>query len=100
MAAVILLFAVESLLGMETLTLSPVLGLVTGMVFFVKAGVLAGFFYISAVALMACGVAMAWMQRIGCPYGLTLFGIVAGLAFLLPGYKYYRQSQQTARAAA
>ena len=41
-AAVILLFVVESLLGLPVLTLSPVLGLIGGAVFVAKAGILSG----------------------------------------------------------
>jgi serine/threonine-protein kinase len=96
--AVILLFVVEWLLGLEALTLSPVLGLISGMVFVVKAGILAGAFYVNAAALFACGVAMAYLDRAGFPYTITLFGVVAGAAFLVPGWKYLRQSRRTASA--
>ena len=91
--AVMLLFAVESLLRLDVLQLSPVLGLISGMVFAVKAGTLSGAFYIQAATLFACGVVMAVMQRIGCPYGTTLFGVVSAAAFFLPGWKYYRDSR-------
>ncbi len=92
--AVILLFVVEWLLGLEPLALSPVLGLISGMVFVVKAGILAGAFYVNAAALFLCGVAMAWLERRGFPYGITLFGVVAAGAFFLPGWKYFRQSRR------
>ncbi|MCA9261192.1 MAG: serine/threonine protein kinase, partial [Planctomycetales bacterium] len=98
--AVVLLFLVEGLLGMETLALSPVLGLISGMVFFVKAGILAGAFYVTAIALMACGVAMAWLQSRDFSYGIGLFGLVSGVAFFLPGLKYYRQSRRAAKKRA
>jgi serine/threonine-protein kinase len=96
-AAVVLLFVVESALGLDVLTLSPVLGLISGLVFVVKAGILSGAFYFSAAALMASSVAMAWMQRLGCPYGVTLFGLVAAATFFVPGLKYYRESRQKDR---
>lgn len=91
--AVVLLFVVEALLGLPVLTLSPVLGLIAGLVFTVKAGILAGTFYVHAFALFACGMTMALMPRLGCPYGVSLFGIVAAAVFFLPGLKYYRQAK-------
>lgn len=91
--AVILLFWVESLLGMTVLELSPVLGLISGMVFVIKAGILAGTFYFHAGALFAVSMVMAYLQQRGWPYGVSLFGLVSAATFLLPGWKYYRQSQ-------
>ena len=46
-----LLFGVEMLLGLPVLALSPVLALFSGMVFFIKAGILSGSFYFPAAAL-------------------------------------------------
>ncbi len=92
--AVILLFVVESLLGLDVLALSPVLGLISGMVFFVKAGILSGAFYAYAAALFLCGVAMAALDARGFPYSLSLFGIVSAAGFFLPGWKYFRQSRR------
>ena len=53
MAASSLLFAIEAVLKLPVLSLSPVLGLISGMVFLAKAGVLSGVFYIQAVTLFA-----------------------------------------------
>ncbi len=92
-AAVMLLFWVEHLLELPVLTLSPVLGLINGMVFAVKAGVLAGSFYVHAAALFAMAVVMAMMQSAGLEYGLAVYGVVSALTFFLPGLKYYRQSR-------
>jgi serine/threonine-protein kinase len=94
--AVILLFVVEWLLGFRPLALSPVLGLISGMVFVVKAGILAGAFYVNAAALFACGVAMAYLDRIGFAYSISLFGLVAAASFFVPGWKYLRQSRRAA----
>jgi serine/threonine-protein kinase len=90
--AVVLLFGIEALLGLPVLTLSPVLGLIGGMVFVMKAGILAGIFYFHAAAMLATSLAMAAMQRQGSEYGVSLFGLVAAATFFLPGWKYYRQS--------
>jgi serine/threonine-protein kinase len=92
--AVILLFFVENLLGLPALRLSPVLGLISGMVFVVKAGVLSGAFYVCAAALFVCGIAMAALDHAGFRYSLSVFGIVAAAAFFIPGWKYFRQNQQ------
>ena len=92
--AVVLLFVVEAFLDLPVLTLSPVLGLIAGLVFTVKAGILAGAFYVHAFALFACGIIMAAMQHLGCPYGVSLFGLVAAGVFFAPGLKYYRQGKQ------
>lgn len=91
--AVILLFAIETLLGMPVLHLSPVLGLISGMVFVIKAGILAGTFYVHAAALFAVSMVMAYLQFHQWPYGVSLFGIVSAGTFFFPGWKYYRQSQ-------
>ncbi len=83
----VLLFAVEWLMGLPVLKLSPVLGLLAGMVFFVKAGILDGVFYIQAAALFAtAGVMALWPQ-----FGHTIFGLVSALCFFIPGWKYYHQ---------
>jgi serine/threonine-protein kinase len=91
--AVMLLFLVEHLLGAPVLYLSPVLGLVNGMVFTMKAGILAGRFYLHAAALYAMSPMMAALQAGGFDYTLTLYGVVAAATFFLPGLKYYRQSR-------
>jgi len=92
--AVMLLFVVESLLDQPVLTLSPVLGMISGMVFVVKAGILAGFFYLHAAALFITAIVMAALQHQGWPYTITLYGVVSAATFFLPGLKYYRQSQR------
>ncbi len=80
-------------LGLPVLTLSPVLGLVGGMVFVVKAGTLSGQFYFQAAALFATALGMALLQRLQIQLGLTLFGVVSAACFFLPGLKYYRQRE-------
>ena len=90
-----LLFVVEIILGLQVLTLSPVLALSSGMVFLVKAGILSGSFYLQAGALFLTSIIMArWPD-----YGLTIFGVVSGLCFFLPGLKYHRQRRRVRKAA-
>lgn len=90
--SIALLFPIELLLGMPTLYLSPVLALVSGAVFFAKAGMLSGMFYLPAAALFAAAPAMALLQRWNQPYGILLFGVVSAACFFFPGLKYYRQA--------
>lgn len=98
-----MLFAVEALLGLPVLSLSPVLPLIAAAVFVVKAGVLSGEFYIHAAVLFATAIPMALCQRFGWNIGLTLFGVVAAATFLIPGIKFHRQrvdrSRQPVRGA-
>jgi serine/threonine-protein kinase len=88
------LFFVEMLIPLDVLTLSPVLGLLAGMVFLVKAGMLSGFFYIAALACFVTAVFMARFPDIG----LFLFGLVSAACFFFPGLKYYRQHVRSSPA--
>jgi serine/threonine-protein kinase len=88
-----LLFGIEALLGLPVLTLSPVLGLVSGMVFLVKAGILSGAFYVQAAVLFATAGLMALWPATGLPnVSISIFGVVSAACFFVPGLKYYRQS--------
>ncbi len=91
--AVVLLFVVEALLRLPVLTLSPVLGLISGMVFVVKAGILTGTFYIYAAAMFATSIAMAILQHAQWPYGISLYGLASAASFFIPGWKYHRQKR-------
>jgi serine/threonine-protein kinase len=87
MVAIGLLFYIEMLLGLPVLALSPVLGLIAGMVFVVKAGILSGSFYIYAAVMFATAFIMALFPR----FGHLVFGVAAAGCFFFPGLKYYRQ---------
>jgi serine/threonine-protein kinase len=87
MVAIALLFFVEILLDLPVLTLSPVLALIVGMVFMVKAGILSGSFYFQAAALFLTTPLMALFPR----YSHLIFGAVSAACFFVPGLKYYRQ---------
>ena len=69
------------------LTLSPMLAVIAGMVFMVKAGMLSGSFYVSALALFLTAVPMSLYPA----WGQVLFGAVTATCFFVPGLKYYRQ---------
>jgi serine/threonine-protein kinase len=90
------LYVVEWALGLDVLSLSPVLGLISGKVFLVKAAILSGRFYIQAVAMFLTGIVMALMPLWPIPdLRITLFGIVSGLSFFVPALKYHRQRHGT-----
>jgi serine/threonine-protein kinase len=91
MATSTMLFAVESLLQLPVLKLSPVLALIAGGVFIAKAGILSGEFYLMAVLLFAASIPMAVWPK----YGLTIFGFVSWLTFFVPGWKFHRQKRQS-----
>ena len=82
-----LLFAVEGALSLEVLKLSPVLALIAGIVFFAKAGILSGAFYIQAAVLFATSFLMCLLPDVQH----ILFGLVSGACFFVPGLKYFRQ---------
>ncbi|MGD9854370.1 MAG: serine/threonine-protein kinase [Planctomycetaceae bacterium] len=87
MACSTMLYGVEYLLDLPPLSLSPVLALIAGAVFVVKAGILSGEFYIPAAVLFAMCVPMALFPH----WGLTIFGLVSALTFAIPGWKFHRQ---------
>jgi serine/threonine-protein kinase len=83
----VMLFWVEDLIGLEVLTLSPVLALLAGIVFFAKAGILSGAFNIQADVLFATALVMCVVPT----YQHVIFGLVSAACFFVPGLKYYRQ---------
>ena len=85
--ASVMLFWVEALLGLPVLTLSPVLALLAGLVFFAKAGILSGAFYIQAAVLFATALVMCVAHDVSH----IIFGLVSGACFFVPGLKYFRQ---------
>lgn len=85
--ASVMLFWVESLLDLPVLTLSPVLALLAGLVFFAKAGILSGAFYIQAAVLFATALVMCLARDVSH----IIFGVVSGICFFVPGLKYFRQ---------
>ena len=91
MIAIGLLFPIEYLMGLEVLEAAPVIGLISGMVFMVKAGILTGKFYSQSFALFATSVVMAMVPK----YSLIIFGVVSAICFFVPGYLYHQQ--KTAR---
>lgn len=88
MIAIGLVFPIEWLLELPALTLTPLISVICGMVFMVKAGILSGAFYLQALALFASTFLMIAFPL----YSHLIFGVIAALSFFIPGLKYYRQS--------
>lgn len=84
--AIAMLWPLEWWLQLAPLTLSPLLGVITGMIFFIKAGILTGAFYVQAACLFMTSVAMALFPQ----FAHLIYGVVAATCFLVPGIKYYR----------
>ena len=80
-----LLFVIEMLLGLPVLSLSPVLAVFSGMVFLIKAGILSGMFYLPATAMFVTAGLMAIWPR----FAITMFGVVSGAGFFVPGLLYH-----------
>jgi serine/threonine-protein kinase len=91
MIAIAMLYPFEWWLDLKPLTLSPLLGVISSMVFLVKAAMLSGAFYVQAVVLLGTSVLMAVFPA----YAHMIFGIISGLCFFIPGLKYHRQRQMS-----
>jgi serine/threonine-protein kinase len=94
--ATISVFVIEILLKMPVLKLTPLLAVIAGMTFAVKAGMLSGAFYLSAAAQFLIAVPMALYPR----YAPLLFGVVTAVCFFIPGLKYHRQRLRSLQAQA
>ncbi len=92
MIAIALVFPLEWWLDLKPLTLSPMLGIITGMVFLIKAGILSGAFYLQAGVLFVTAMLMAVFPSVAH----LIFGIVSAGCFFFPGLKYYRQKLRQA----
>lgn len=83
----VFLFIVEIMLHLPVLTLSPVLAILAGMVFIVKAGTLSGIFYFTAAGMYVTALAMCLAPSID----IFLFGVVSAISFFWPGYTFWRK---------
>ncbi|MCA9138235.1 MAG: serine/threonine protein kinase [Planctomycetales bacterium] len=89
MIAIGMLFPIEWLLGLDVLVLSPLLGVISAMVFIIKAGMLTGVFYFQAIALLAASVMMAVAPQ----FGHLIFGVTSALCFFIPGYQFWKRKR-------
>ncbi len=90
-----MLYVVEMVMRLPVLTLSPILALTSGSAYLAKGGILSGAFYIQAVVLFLTAPLMALYPDIG----ITLFGLISGACFFIPGLKYHRQRLKSRQAA-
>lgn len=90
MIAIGLIFPIEWWLEMPVLSLSPMLGVISAMVFMIKAGMLSGEFYIQAAALLIASVAMLLFPT----WAHLIFGFVAAACFFFPGFRYARRRRR------
>ena len=91
MACVAFLFPLEAALGLEVLSLAPLLGVIAAMVFLVKAGILSGTFYIQAAVMFGTAILMARFPQ----YAMMLFGFASAACFFAAGWKYSRRRRQS-----
>jgi serine/threonine-protein kinase len=87
MCCVAFLFPLEAALNLEVLSLAPLLAVVAGMVFLIKAGILSGSFYFQAAVMFSTSVAMAKYPS----WAMVIFGFASGACFFVSGWKYYRK---------
>ena len=92
--AINLLFATEWLLGLPVLALAPMLAIINGMLFFVKAGILSGIFYLYALVTFLAIVPMALCPR----FAPLIFGVVAAGCFFATGLKYHLRRRRAVPA--
>jgi eukaryotic-like serine/threonine-protein kinase len=79
-----LTLVLEAMMGLPVLALAPTIAVVSGSTFLCKAGLITGEFYVQAGALYATAFAMVLFPTAG----MALFGIVSGLCFFVPGWRY------------
>jgi serine/threonine-protein kinase len=87
-------FIVEVMLNLPALSLSPLLAVIAGMTFVVKAGMLSGTFYVQAAAQFLTAIPMALFPGVAP----LLFGVVTAGCFIVPGLKYHRQKARAGRS--
>ena len=93
--ATITVFFVEMMLGLPVLRLSPILAILAGAVFMVKAGMLSGEFYFAAAASFLTAVPMALLMPDHASVAILLFGVVASGSFFIHGLRYHRRRRES-----
>jgi serine/threonine-protein kinase len=94
--ATITVFFVEIMLGLPVLRLSPILAVLAGAVFMVKAGMLSGEFYIAAVVSFLTAVPMALLMPDHAWLAILLFGFITAGSFFIHGLRYHRRRRAAA----
>ncbi len=96
MMAIALLFPLEWWLQMPVLSLSPMLGIISAMVFLIKAGMLTGAFYWQVGAMLVAAVLMAVFPT----WAHLIFGVIAAGCFFVPGYQYSQRRKVSRQGTA
>jgi serine/threonine-protein kinase len=93
--ATITVFFVEMMLRLPVLRLSPILAVLAGAVFLVKAGMLSGEFYFAASASFLAAVPMALLMPEHASLAILLFGAVTSGSFFIHGLRYHRRRRES-----
>jgi predicted Ser/Thr protein kinase len=94
--AVNLTFLVEWLLGLPVLSLTPMLGVTSGMLFLIKGGILSGGFYLYAALVFLAIVPMARFPE----FAPLILGLVSAVCFFATGLKYHLRHLRALRLLA
>jgi serine/threonine-protein kinase len=94
--ATITVFFVEMMLDLPVLQLSPILAVLAGTVFMVKAGMLSGEFYFAAAASFLTAVPMAFLMPGHSAVAILIFGMVTSGSFFVHGLRYHRRRKESA----
>ena len=82
---------IEWMLGKPVLEFAPMLAIVGGMVFFAKAGILSGMFYLAVAALFTtAGAMILWPES-----GMLLYGVALAVSYFIPGWIFYRRRRRS-----
>lgn len=89
MGIVVFLFPMEAALNLKVLSMAPMLAVVAAMVFLIKAGILAGSFYVQAVIMALTAIAMLLVPD----FSMIIFGVMSAGCFFFAGLKYSRRKK-------
>ena len=95
MVCISAVFPLEWWLDLKPLTLAPMLGLVAGLMFICKAGMLTGRFYFQGAALIIAACFMAYFPK----FALFIFGFVCATCFFIPGLQYHLRRRKGLKTA-
>lgn len=89
------ILALEAGLQLPPLTLAPLLALVGGSMFLVKASLLSGTFYIPAIGFFLSAPVMVWWPQ----WQMIMLGLVAWSSFFPIGLKYFLLRKESGNAS-
>jgi serine/threonine protein kinase len=77
----------EWLLGRPVLEFAPIIGVLAGMVFMCKAGILSGMFYLGVASLFTAALLMTHFRD----EAMLIYGVTLGACYFVPGWIFYRR---------